>query len=64
MPPTLTNPGVYVQVLPSPVHSITGVRTSIAAFVGYTKSGIDNRAHGVTFAARALDERSTIPIGG
>src|SRR5580658_9508912 len=39
-----TYPGVYVQELPSPVHSITGVATSIAAFVGYTASGIDNRA--------------------
>jgi len=44
MPPTLTYPGVYIQELISPVHSITGVATSIAAFVGYTKSGIDNRA--------------------
>jgi hypothetical protein len=44
MPPTLTYPGVYIQELPSPVHSIAGVATSIAAFVGYTKSGIDNRA--------------------
>jgi phage tail sheath protein FI len=44
MPPTLTYPGVYIQELQNPVHSITGVATSIAAFVGYTKSGIDNRA--------------------
>src|SRR5207302_487157 len=44
MPPTLTYPGVYIQELISPVHSITGVATSIAAFVGYTKSGVDNRA--------------------
>jgi uncharacterized protein len=44
MPPTLTYPGVYIQELSSPVHSISGVATSIAAFVGYTKSGIDNRA--------------------
>jgi uncharacterized protein len=44
MPITLTYPGVYIQELPSPVHSITGVATSIAAFVGYTESGIDNRA--------------------
>jgi uncharacterized protein len=47
MPPTLTYPGVYIQELPSSVHSITGVATSIAAFVGYTKSGIDNRAQQV-----------------
>jgi Bacteriophage tail sheath protein len=40
-----TYPGVYIQELPSPVHAITGVATSIAAFVGYTKRGIDNRAH-------------------
>jgi phage tail sheath protein FI len=37
-------PGVYIQELPSPVHTITGVATSIAAFVGYTARGIDNRA--------------------
>ena len=39
-----TYPGVYIQELPSPVHAITGVATSIAAFVGYTSFGIDNRA--------------------
>jgi phage tail sheath protein FI len=39
-----TYPGVYIQELPSQTHSITGVATSIAAFVGYTPSGIDNRA--------------------
>jgi phage tail sheath protein FI len=39
-----TYPGVYVQELPSPVHPIAGVATSIAAFVGYTSFGIDNRA--------------------
>ncbi|WP_266168821.1 phage tail sheath family protein [Dyella subtropica] len=37
-------PGVYVQELQSSSHPITGVQTSIAAFVGYTVSGIDNRA--------------------
>jgi len=42
-----TYPGVYVQELPSPVHSITGVATSIAAFVGYTARGIDNRAQAI-----------------
>lgn len=39
-----TYPGVYIQELPSPVHTIAGVATSITAFVGYTSSGIDNRA--------------------
>ncbi|WP_233841174.1 phage tail sheath C-terminal domain-containing protein [Dyella sp. 2HG41-7] len=37
-------PGVYVQELQSASHPITGVPTSITAFVGYTQSGIDNRA--------------------
>jgi hypothetical protein len=39
-----TYPGVYIQEIPSAVHSITGVATSIGAFVGYTARGIDNRA--------------------
>jgi hypothetical protein len=39
-----TYPGVYIQELPSPVHTITAVATSITAFVGYTPRGIDNRA--------------------
>lgn len=42
-----TYPGVYIQELPSPVHPITGVATSIAAFVGYTARGIDNRAQAI-----------------
>src|SRR5580704_7345001 len=39
-----TYPGVYIQELPSAVHPITGVATSIGAFVGYTARGIDERA--------------------
>jgi uncharacterized protein len=42
-----TYPGVYIQELPSPVHAITGVATSIAAFVGYTAAGTDNRAQAI-----------------
>ncbi|HEX3356471.1 MAG TPA: hypothetical protein VHS31_05760, partial [Tepidisphaeraceae bacterium] len=38
-----TYPGVYIVEPPSPVHTIVGVATSIAAFVGYTSQGIDNR---------------------
>jgi Bacteriophage tail sheath protein len=34
MPATLTYPGVYIEEIPSGVHTITGVATSIAAFVG------------------------------
>src|SRR5271157_5565198 len=41
---TPTYPGVYIRELPSAVHPITGVATSIGAFVGYTARGIDNRA--------------------
>ena len=44
MSATYTYPGVYIQELPSPVHTIAGVATSIAAFVGYTPRGIDGRA--------------------
>ena len=44
---TPTFPGVYIQELPSPVHTITGVATSITAFVGYTSMGIDNRAEAI-----------------
>jgi len=44
MSSTYTYPGVYIQELPSPVHTIAGVATSIAAFVGFTARGIDNRA--------------------
>jgi phage tail sheath protein FI len=40
-------PGVYVQELPSPVHAITAVATSITAFVGFTARGIDNRAQAI-----------------
>ena len=34
MPVPLTYPGVYIEELPSGVRTITGVATSIAAFVG------------------------------
>ena len=34
MPATLTYPGVYIEEIPSGVHTITGVATSIAAFLG------------------------------
>jgi len=37
-------PGVYVQEIPSGVHTITGVSTSIAAFLGRTMKGPLDRA--------------------
>ncbi len=39
MPITPTYPGVYVQEIPSGVRTITGVATSITAFVGRTLRG-------------------------
>ncbi|MBC8730272.1 phage tail sheath C-terminal domain-containing protein [Paraburkholderia sp. UCT2] len=47
MPATLTYPGVYIVELQNPMHNITGVATSITAFVGYTATGIDNRAQAI-----------------
>ena len=40
----LTYPGVYTQEQPSGVRTITGALTSVALFVGPTRSGIDRRA--------------------
>src|SRR5262245_19734273 len=39
MPSTLTYPGVYIEEISSGVHTITGVATSITAFVGFAKRG-------------------------
>ena len=39
MPVTLTYPGVYIEEIPSGVRTITGVATSIAAFVGWAPKG-------------------------
>jgi phage tail sheath protein FI len=36
MPVTTSYPGVYIEELPSLVHTITSAPTSIAAFIGYT----------------------------
>ena len=39
MPSTLTYPGVYIEEVPSGVRTITGVATSITAFVGRAARG-------------------------
>lgn len=39
MPAQLTYPGVYIEEIPSGVHTITGVATSIAAFLGRALRG-------------------------
>ncbi len=44
MPVTVTYPGVYVEEIPSAVHTIVGVPTSIAAFVGAAERGPVNEA--------------------
>ncbi len=42
MPVTPTYPGVYIEEVPSGVRTITGVATSIVAFVGRTRRGPTN----------------------
>jgi phage tail sheath protein FI len=42
---SLTYPGVYVREVPSGVHTITGVATSITAFIGQAARGPDNVAY-------------------
>jgi len=44
MPSTLTYPGVYIEEIPSGVHTIAGVATSIAAFAGWAPFGPVDRA--------------------
>jgi len=44
MPSALTYPGVYIEEIPSGVRTITGVATSITAFVGRALSGPVNEA--------------------
>src|ERR1035438_9552758 len=39
MATSVTYPGVYIVELPSGVHTITGVATSIGAFVGWAPQG-------------------------
>jgi phage tail sheath protein FI len=44
VPTTPTYPGVYIEEIPSGVRTITGVATSVAAFVDYFERGPMNRA--------------------
>lgn len=44
MPAQLTYPGVYIEEIPSGVRTIVGVKTSVTAFIGYTKRGPTNAA--------------------
>jgi hypothetical protein len=44
MPTAVTYPGVYIEEIPSGVRTITGVATSITAFIGRAKRGPVNQA--------------------
>ena len=44
MPVQVSYPGVYIQEVPSGVHTITGVATSIGAFFGRAAKGAINKA--------------------
>ena len=44
MPITPTYPGVYIEELPSGVRTITGVSTSVTAFIGRARRGPVNKA--------------------
>ena len=44
MPVALNYPGVYIEEVSSGVRTITGVATAIAAFVGFTRKGMPDKA--------------------
>ncbi|MFG3055787.1 phage tail sheath family protein [Kitasatospora sp. NPDC048239] len=48
MPEQLAQPGVYIEEIPSGVHTVTGVATSIAAFVGRAARGSVDQPVAVT----------------
>src|SRR5215218_8282692 len=64
MPVQVSYPGVYVEEVPSGVHTITGVSTSVAAFIDFFREGPMNEAvqiFGMTDFNRVyggLDDRS------
>src|SRR5450759_1335960 len=64
MPVAVSYPGVYVQEVPSGVHTITSVATSITAFIDFFTEGPMNEAveiFGMTDFQRVfggLDDRS------
>lgn len=51
MPSSFTYPGVYVEEIPSPVHPIMGVSTSVAAFVDVFTAGPMNQPVQITSMA-------------
>ncbi len=69
MPAQLTYPGVYIEEIPSGVHTITGVSTSDTAFVDFFKRGpIDTAVRITSFGDfervfGGLDTRSEVSYG-
>jgi len=69
MPVPLTYPGVYIEEVPSGVRTITGVATSLTAFVGYTAKGQPDKAVMITSYADferqygGLDRNSPVSYG-
>jgi phage tail sheath protein FI len=49
MPVTPTYPGVYIEEVPSEVRTITGVATSITAFIGRALRGPVNEPMWVVY---------------
>jgi len=47
MPTQVSYPGVYIEEIPSGVRTITGVATSIAAFIGWSAKGPTDKAQRV-----------------
>lgn len=50
MPIQPTYPGVYIEEIPSGVHTITGVSTSVTAFAGLAKTGPNSATHILSYA--------------
>jgi phage tail sheath protein FI len=69
MPSALTYPGVYIEEIPSGVRTITGVATSIAAFIGWAAKGPTDQAQRILSWADyepqfgGLDSRSLLGYG-
>src|ERR1019366_3982103 len=69
MPSALTYPGVYIEEIPSGVRTITGVATSIAAFIGWAAKGPADQAQRILSWADyerqfgGLDSRSLLGYG-
>ena len=55
MPVTLTYPGVYIEEIPSGVRTITGVATSITAFIGRAKRGPTDKAKKIIDKAKIIN---------